>query len=374
MATTEARAASGEAAADELAAKLRILRDAVERNGLAGIRLRGQDWFAWATCGGSNAVLLASESGAAEVFVTADGAWVLTDSIEAPRLRDEEVPDGLDVVEFGWADPGEQERFVREAAGAREVASDRPADGEVALPAQVVAEKRRLRSGELARYRTLAVAAAQAMTETLNGATPGMSELEVAGLGMDAMLRRGLEPGLVLVAGSRRLELYRHPRPTAEPIGDRVGVVFCARRHGLYANLTRFGYFRPPTAAELDATRTVAEVEADAWSASLPGAMLGDVFAAIVDAYARRGRLGAERGHHQGGTTGYLSREVIATPGSRVRLDTPVALAWNPSLPGSKIEDTVLLTDEGIEIITVDPDWPSVELAGRARPDLLVRA
>jgi Xaa-Pro aminopeptidase len=58
-------------------------------------------------------------------------------------------------------------------------------------------------------------------------------------------------------------------------------------------------------------------------------------------------------------------------------MDTPIesgtALAWNPSLPGAKIEDTVLTTDAGIEVLTADPAWPTVTVDGRARPDVLVR-
>jgi hypothetical protein len=58
-------------------------------------------------------------------------------------------------------------------------------------------------------------------------------------------------------------------------------------------------------------------------------------------------------------------------------METPIesntALAWNPSLPGSKIEDTVVTSEGGIEILTADPAWPTVSVAGRPRPDLLVR-
>ena len=354
----------------ELAAKIAILLEAVERNRLGGIRLRGQDWFAWATCGGSSAVLLASERGIAEVVATSRGVHILTSAIEAGRLRAEELPDGLGVVSFEWAYPDEADALVRENAGALPIASDLPAAGEVALPGELVAEKRSLRPQEIARYRDLGAAAAAALTETLGRATPASTELEVAGMGAEALLRRGLEPALVLVAGSRRLDLYRHPRPTAEAVGDRVGVVFCGRRFGLYANLTRFAYFRTPSAKERDAANMVAQVEAAAFNASLPGATLGEVYAAIVDAYARLGHPGAERDHHQGGTTGYLSREVVATPGNRTAIVAPMAMAWNPSLPGTKIEDTVIRTDDGLEIVTVDPSWPTVQVDGRERPDL----
>jgi Xaa-Pro aminopeptidase len=317
-------------------------------------------------------VLLASDRGVAEVLVSRDGIQVVTTAVEAGRLRDEELPTGLGVVPFDWAHPDQRERLVREAVGDAPVASDLPVGGEVDLPGELVAEKRRLRPAEVARYRDLGTAAAEALSETLAQADPGKSELDVAGIGARALLERAIEPALILVAGSRRLDLYRHPRPTAERIGDRVSVIFCGRRHGLYANLTRFAYFRVPTGAERSTAQVVARVEAAAWSASIPGATLGQVYSAITRAYADLGHPGAEHGHHQGGITGYLSRDVLAIPGSAVEVRPPVALAWNPSLPGTKIEDTILRTDAGIEVLTVDPSWPTVEVEGRARPDLRV--
>jgi Xaa-Pro aminopeptidase len=48
-------------------------------------------------------------------------------------------------------------------------------------------------------------------------------------------------------------------------------------------------------------------------------------------------------------------------------------MAWNPSLPGMKIEDTILRTDDGLEVLTADPAWPTVEVAGRPRPAVSVR-
>jgi Xaa-Pro aminopeptidase len=369
------RAASGsdESTGDELPAKVALLRDTIERHRLGGIRLRGQDWFAWATCGGSSAVLLASEHGIADVLATPAGVQVLTSTIEANRLRAEELPEPIEVVPFAWQSPQAVDRFVREAAHALPIASDLPRDGEVALPDSLVAEKRRLVPSEIARYRELGRASATAMTETLGRVTPTTTELEVAGLGAEALWRRGIEPALVLVAGSRRIDRHRHPRPTAQPIGDHVMVVFCGRRHGLYANLTRTAYFRSPSAEERAAARVVAAVEAAALDASVPGATLGAVYAEIVAAYARLGHAGAERDHHQGGTTGYLSREALAMPNSALEIVPPVALAWNPSLPGSKIEDTILLTDEGLDVLTVDPVWPTSDIDGRARPDPLIR-
>src|SRR5918997_187916 len=139
----------------ELETKLGLIRAALSANDLGGVRLRGVDWFAWATCGGSNVVILSSETGVAEVLVTADGAWVLTDEIEAARLQAEELPVGLEVWAGPWNAPAATHAFVDARLGRRTVASDRPGAGEVGLPAELVAAKRRLLPMEIDRYRAL---------------------------------------------------------------------------------------------------------------------------------------------------------------------------------------------------------------------------
>ena len=89
----------------ELETKLSLIRAALEAHDLAGVRLRGVDWFAWATCGGSSAVILTAGHGVAEVLVTRDAARVLTDSIEAAMLRAEEVPSDLEIWLAPWNAP-----------------------------------------------------------------------------------------------------------------------------------------------------------------------------------------------------------------------------------------------------------------------------
>ena len=44
------------------------------------------------------------------------------------------------------------------------------------------------------------------------------------------------------------------------------------------------------------------------------------------------------------------------------------AFAWNPTVTGSKIEDTALLIDDRIDVITSTPDWPAISLNTRDRP------
>ena len=103
----------------------------------------------------------------------------------------------------------------------------------------------------------------------------------------------------------------------------------------------------------------------------MPGAAAASLFRVAADGYVRRGFPGEELKHHQGGSIGYQSREWIAHPKSRETIATPVALAWNPSIAGTKIEETCLVTDRGIEAITSSLGWPSTPVTAQGTTILL---
>nr|WP_307728067.1 M24 family metallopeptidase [Massilia terrae] len=341
-----------------------LLRDVLEKTGASAIRLRGTDWFAWITAGGSNAVLLSQETGAAEVLVSREDACILTDDIEEKRLRAEEAPPGFSYHPTPWTELELRERYVFEIAGGLPVLSDRPANGELPLPPTLRQRRMVLGGGEIGRYRALGRAAAEAMSEALRQARPEWTEAELAAAGAQALVRRGLEPALVLAAGERRLPLYRHPPPSLERIGGRAMLRCCARRHGLHASLARCVSFGPAPAEQ----RELMAVEATGLAAVLPGSSLSAVYFALEQGYRHANRPDAIREHHQGGITGYASREIVATPVTATELETGMAFAFNPSFNGLTIEDTFILGPQGLENLTCDPAWPARDDHGRMRP------
>jgi Xaa-Pro aminopeptidase len=365
--------------AEEISLKLQYLRQTLQEVDVAAVRLRGIDWFAWATAGGSNAVLLAAETGVAEVLVTPTDAWILTNEIEAQRLQDEEVSPVLgeslyQMVVHPWAEGDRQTQFVAEVTYGGKVLSDRPTDEELPLPNSLRFQRQIFLPSELDRYRQVGKLASAAITEVLTQAQPDWTEQQLAGVGASALWQRGLQPALVLAAGNRRLPLYRHPLPTAEAIGNQAMLVFCARGHGLIVSLTRFVNFGRLSAQQRQLHRTIAAVEAVVLDQSQPGTALNQVYAALAQAYEQQGYPNAIREHHQGGTAGYGAREVIATPTSRDRLADHMVVAWNPSIPGAKIEDTFVINGEhGLENLSFDPQFPHIEIVGRLRPVPLER-
>jgi hypothetical protein len=86
--------------------------------------------------------------------------------------------------------------------------------------------------------------------------------------------------------------------------------------------------------------------------ATREGSTLAQAFEDCRRLYAGAGFPEGWRYHHQGGMTGYASREVIAMPGTHQEIREGQAFAWNPSLEGAKAEETFILGPEGPEVLT----------------------
>ncbi|WP_372969563.1 M24 family metallopeptidase [Microbacterium sp.] len=280
-----------------------------------------------------------------------DGDALFVADNEADRLIAEELlpEDAERVIRVPWWIPPSI------------AAAEQPAVAEAEAAVPLRAARARLLPGERGRYRALGRETAEALTDVLGGAGPAESERAVAAGVSAALVARGIDPLVVLVAGAAR-QAFRHPLPTSGVLGARAMVVVCGRRDGLIANATR--WVGEPVDEE-----PLLGVERAFLDASAPGARLSDAFAAGTAAYARFGFDADEwRRHHQGGPTGYAGRDPRATASTDDVTVEHQAFAWNPTAPGLKVEDTMLLAPEGWEVLTVDDRWPSVEYEDLQRP------
>ncbi|MGG5261142.1 M24 family metallopeptidase [Phycicoccus avicenniae] len=299
---------------------------------------------------------------------------VVTNAIEAPRLRDTELA-GLDgTVDVAWeVVPWWEGRDARLPTGDR-VAADRPA-GELRSAADgLAALRRRLTSVQQATMAEVCRDAAAAATAAARVVEPTSTGYAAAGVLARELLDRGLDPVVLLIGGAPHLEAHRHPLPLAEPVGERVLLVACGRRQGLVASVSRIVSFGEVPAAERGAYERLLRVEQTFLDASVVGARLGDVAAAGCAAYAEQGFAADEwHRHHQGGLSGFVPREFPAHRDSDVVLEDGSVVAWNPSAAGWKVEDTTLVLAGGPRPLVADKDWPTLDVGGRRRPDVLVR-
>jgi len=106
--------------------------------------------------------------------------------------------------------------------------------------------------------------------------------------------------------------------------------------------------------------------------ATVVGKPFSDPINAAIAAYPAKGFDSDEWAkHHQGGPTGFLPRDWPAHTGSARLIANYQPIAWNPTGKGFKAEDTIIATNSGVKILSMDPDWPSFEVNGRTRPFLL---
>lgn len=367
---------------DEVNLKLTKLAAFLERHKLDVVLLTRRANFAWLTGGCTNHVGLASEIGAATLVATRDGIRCVANTIEAPRMRTEELRDRpIDVVEFAWCDPQDAARTWADVLGNRKAAADAIVPGLPAGIAPLPTEFNELRwqlcEAEMRRYRGLGTAVGAALQQLCRKIQPGQTEFEVGAAITATMNRQGIRTPVVLVAADERIDRYRHPVPTDHRIDSRVMAVVGAERDGLICSATRLVSFGPLSADLRRRHNAVVRVDATLISETRPDRTLGEIFGAAQKAYAQAGFPDEWKRHHQGGSTGYAGREVRAEPSSPVRVLDDQAFAWNPSIAGTKSEDTILVTDGGTEMLTQVVDWPMIEVeAGGAtlrRPDILVQ-
>jgi Xaa-Pro aminopeptidase len=317
----------------------------LDRLGGNSLLLRRPANFAWYTDGGDNRVDHASPIGVADVVITRDGDFVLTTNIEADRIRQEQTP-GYDVVRYPWY--GDVREAAREITGDVPLVSDAPFPGAREHSDEIAALRWVLDEEAIRRYHAVGADASRALAEAAARILPGATELDAAAEIAAACRRRGLFSPVILVAADDRIERYRHPVPGSATIQQRAMLVVCAERGGLYANLTQFVDFDEPSPEVRRRTELCEEIlRRMREEATRPGRTLGEAFADCRRYYAEAGFPDEWMLHHQGGTTGYASREVVATPDSPVRIEAGQAFAWNPSITGGKAEETFLLTADG---------------------------
>jgi Xaa-Pro dipeptidase len=196
--------------------------------GLDALVLRRPGNVAWWSGGGRTHILATPEVGVAALVIRRDGVEVVTAVNEAPRLRAEELG-SLDAewTVLPWSAP-----VVGALPRGDRVGVDGPLDGTRDVSAEVEAARRSLSPEAVERYRQVGRDAAESMTDAALLLNPGMTEHAAAAAVGGALLRRGLDPVVLLVAGGDRVGTHRHPLPTDAPLGDLVMLVACARGSG----------------------------------------------------------------------------------------------------------------------------------------------
>ncbi len=346
---------------EELEVKLEKVQALLSSKGLDALLIQQVANFAWMTAGASSYVNAADSLGVASLLVAPHGRYLITNNIEAPRFRAEErlEEQGWEFKVSPWYQAAEG---VEQLTKGLRLGTDGFYPGGDDVSADLIRMRMNLLSEEQERLREVSQGCAEAMNAAIHQVQPGLTEFEIAAILGREIQRRGILPIVNLIATDQRIYSYRHPLPTSKKLDRYAMLVACGRKYGLVCSITRLVHFGPMPDELRRKAIAVAQVDAVFHATTRPGRSLGDIFRAAQAKYAELGYVDEWQLHHQGGPAGYTPRETIATLDSDLKVAEGQAYAWNPSITGTKSEDTLLVKSGGVEVLTEISGWPMLAI------------
>ena len=350
----------------EAAEKVARVRKLLSERKLHGIVIATERNLNWLTAGGKDNVVWTQRETPVKLLVTADKLTLIADNIEGPRMVTEELEGlGYEWVRYMWH--GSDSEALGPLIRGKKVAFDTPAAAAAykADPATAVIDFQPVyypvTRGELKKYRWLGRKTCEVLEQIAQAVRPGMTERDVQYLLAREFWYWDIVPTVLLTAVDDRFKLYRHPVVVGAELKRYVALNVCTRRWGLVISTTRMVHFGDPDPALAKAWEDGPKVHAAMWAASKPGRTLGDVIAAAQKSYAEMGFPDEWKLHHQGGMILALERLYLVPPGDRTKIIPGMVLAWNPTVQGTKFEDTMVVREDGtLENLTPAIKWPVV--------------
>jgi Xaa-Pro aminopeptidase len=348
----------------EIKEKERRVREFLKTKGLKALLLKRQANFSWMTGGGLNLVGITTEFGATSLLITLESKFVISNNIEAPRMVEEEALEkqGFILKTFPWHEDQEVS-IVKALIGEGPLGSDAAFPNATMLAEDIARLRYSLTPEEAERYRWLGEKASLALEKTMIETKIGEKESEVVGRLCKELWKDRIDPITLMGAADDRVYRFRHPIPTERRIEKYLMVSVNARKWGLIVSLTRFVHFGKISQELKERYEANVFIDCTMMAHTKPGIPAKEILQKGIGAYRQKNYPEEWEFHHQGGSIGYTGRDY------RTNLKTPdpvqenQAFTWNPSIAGTKSEDTILATSKEPQMITRPALYPTLSLS-----------
>jgi Xaa-Pro aminopeptidase len=339
----------------DLQNKLARLRHLLEDQDVDYILIERQENFSWLTSG-RGFIGLASTGACASFLVGKDKAYMLANNIEMDRLRKEQRCESALFCyrQFPWYEPWRKSEIIKEIVKNARIAEDS------CLEEKFIMLRSVLDVAEIASLRETAQETARICEDTCFSISKGIDEYSLAGSLSEAFWKKNLEPITLLIGFDERALQFRHPVPTGKRLENYALIAVCTRRNGLICSVTRLVSLRKDFELEKK-QKSVGYLDALLQSKTYAGNTLDAIFHTLLEGYAHVGHPDEWKAHHQGGLSGFLAREIKADQNAKHTVRMHEVYAFNPTIKGSKAENTILVTADGNENLTHTGRYPYYE-------------
>jgi Xaa-Pro dipeptidase len=329
---------------EEILEKKTRIHHLMEKLQLDGILLRKQCNFAWLTAGGLSSVVTATEMGMASLLITSDKDYVVCNNIETPRNENQEP------------------QLVKTLTNKGKVGCDSPFPGTEDISRELNPLRYSLTTWEVERYKDVGYLTAKAIEETVHTIEPGHKECEIVGRLAERLWANRVDYITIFCAADERVSNFRHPVATEKKIKKRAMLCVNARKWGLIISLTRFVQFGKVPEDLKKKYEANVYIDCVLMANTIPGKPAVEAFKKGIEAYKETGYAEEYQLHHQGGSIGYVGRDYKVTFKTIEIVQENQGFAWNPSITGSKSEDTMLATSNGPVLLSKPVIFPTMDM------------
>jgi len=166
-----------------------------------------------------------------------------------------------------------------------------------------------------------------------------------------------------MIATDERISDFRHPLTASKKIYKYVMILICASKWGLVLAMTKLVHFgKLPEELEIKIIKVI-KADKKLIVNTGPDKAMKDFDKIIPQAYKDAGYPDMWKIHYQGGPIGYGDREYEREPNFEMGFYNNQAIAWNPTITGTKSEDTFLYVGRNIEIVSLksNGNWPIIK-------------
>lgn len=352
-----------------------LLIEYLRLKGLDGLLLREPANFAWLTCGADNTRRGGWEPVAA-IFVTSEARVILCNNVDSGQIFDRDLMGlGFLLKERPWTENLEVLR--QDCCRGRKIASDNGFPGTENVGADLRPFRMTLTPREHVQLRSLGRELAHAIEATCRNFERGESEAEIAGQLAHRLLKHQIQPVRLQVMADAQSWRYRHWSHGADRVERQCVISAMGRRHGLHLAATRTVCLGEPSQELYDVHRLSTVVQATGIYFTQPGWSMEETWKRVLRIYEKFGVPDEWRCAEQAEVLGYHPAEMPLIPGSADAFQRNTVVFWHPSVRSSQVGDSILLRDDGNEVLTPSSNWPqlTIKIKGEDvdRPGILIR-